>query len=95
MPTIYPNMRTFSWVPWYINTNCHRSRPFVIAWLCIGKYVVSWGCPCDPEEREVFRFGYLCITRPETEQEREDREEAECEAWFMEREANRYTEWSY
>ena len=85
-------MVPFHWVPW----GCRFNRRLV-AWLTlpIGTLVVSIGCGMEPEEREVASFGPLLLTRLETPEEREEREEAEEEDAFMEREANRYCEWSY
>lgn len=56
--------------------------------------VLSWGMPVEPEEREVISFFGFLLTRAETEQEREEREEMELEAQWDYYESNRYTQWS-
>lgn len=56
---------------------------------------ISFRLGADPDEQIAWEFGPFCYTIPETEEQRLEREDAEAEAAFMDREANRYTEWSY
>jgi hypothetical protein len=91
----YNQQATFRWVPWHINCRKGWQRP--MAWLRLGVrgLVLSYGLGLEPDERAVLRLGQLLLSRPETLEERDAREEAESEALFMEHEANRYTEWGY
>ena len=84
---------TLHWVPW--NFSQHRDgSPY--GWLPLGwgRYL-SWGLGADRHERISWSCGPLAVTRPETEEERLEREEGEAEDALMEYEHNRYTEWSY
>lgn len=49
----------------------------------------------DYDEQLIWQIGPFYYTLPETEEQRLEREDAEMEAAFLEREANRYTQWSY
>lgn len=49
----------------------------------------------DYDEQLIWQLGPLYYTLPETEEQRLEREDAEMEEAFLEREANRYTQWSY
>ena len=56
---------------------------------------LQWNLAPDYDERVTWRWGCLTITRPETDEEREEREYGEAEALALEVEAGRYIEWSY
>lgn len=58
-------------------------------------YILSRGLDQDHDEVAVWTWGKWMLTRPETEEEEQARYEAWAEAEWEEREANRYTEWSY
>ena len=60
-----------------------------------GGHWLSYGLEPDYDERLVAQWGPFYLSRQETEAEREEREEAWAEEAFLEREANRYTEWYY
>jgi hypothetical protein len=49
----------------------------------------------DYDEHLVWQLGPFYYTLPETEEQRLEREDAEMEAAWLEREANRYTQWSH
>jgi hypothetical protein len=84
---------SFRWIPWGFHAPAHR-KPY--GWIMLpGDWAFSWNLGADTEERVVWEFGPLCLTRPETPQEREEREEGEAIAAWEERELNRYTEWYY
>lgn len=66
------------------------------AWLRLpNNGFISYGLEPDYDERLVIAWGPFCLTRPETEQERLDREDDEADQAFMEYELNRYTQWYY
>jgi hypothetical protein len=82
------------WSPLHINYRAGWNGPR--GWLLLPHgWALSYGVAVDTEERLVWQWGRWLLTRPETPLEREEREEGEAEAAFMEYEANRYTEWSY
>ena len=82
----------FIWWPMEVRLTSPAHR----AWLRLpGGYYLSYGLEPDYDERLVAEWGMLTLTRPETPQECEEREEAWAEEAFLEREANRYTEWYY
>jgi hypothetical protein len=88
-------MVPFRWVPWCLQcTTATGLYGWLFLWgglcLCLGL-----GPGPDDEEVEVWRCGDLYLTRPETDQERDDREEARAEELFCLHEMNRYTEWAY
>ena len=56
---------------------------------------LQWNLMPDADERIAWQWGKLTVTRPETDEEREDREDAEAEALAMEAEEARYIEWAY
>jgi hypothetical protein len=96
LPFCQQDMRmvSFSWVPWSVQYRANWGAP--VWWFPLGgEWYVSSGIGAEPEERVILRLGPVMVTRPETDSEREEREEAEAEAAFMEREHNRYTEWYY
>lgn len=65
-------------------------------WLRLpGGCYLSFGLEPEYDERLVGQWGPLQLTRPETAEERQDREEGEAEEAFTEQELNRYTEWYY
>jgi hypothetical protein len=82
----------FSWVPWFLN---NTAKTGLYGWLRLGSYCLCLNMGLEPDERRLASFGLLMLTRPETQEEQQDREEAEAEEAFMERELNRYTEWYY
>jgi len=87
------------WIPWCFNALASPTRPGS-AWIywyirLPGWWFLSWNMPADDEDRPVWALGKLLLTRPETEQEREEREDGVAEAWAEEVERNRYTEWYY
>ena len=59
-----------------------------------GRFI-SWDMDTDYDERVVWEAGPLRITRPETAEECQDREEGEAEAAWERYELNRYVLWSY
>jgi len=66
------------------------------AYLHVGQNrFLSFRLGCDWDEQIIWEIAPFCLTRPETEEEQRDREEAEAEAAFLDREANRYTQWSH
>jgi hypothetical protein len=82
------------------NVLCHRffdvhlagpNRRFYLA--LGGHWYLQWRMPADWEERVVWQAGDFMITRPETEEEAEERLEAEAEAAMEERDLLRYTAW--
>ena len=60
-----------------------------------GDLILSFGLEADYDERTVCEVGPFVVTRPETSEEREEREQGWAEEAYMERELNRYTEWYY
>ena len=87
------------WLPWYFNALANRKNPGH-AWIhgyvrLPGWHFLSWNMEPDAEERIVWSLGSLVLTRPETAEEKEEREEGEAQAWAEVVEANRYTPWSY
>ena len=90
--TRWQNAR-FHWVP--LDINLGAKAPW-IALALPGERYLCYNLEADgKEEREVFAFGRFSLTRPETDEEHEERLEGEAEEAFMERESNRYTEWYY
>lgn len=91
--TNYQNV-LFLW--WPFDLRLTSRTPY--AWLRLpgGRYL-SFGMEPEYDERLVAQWGPFQLTRQETAEERQDREEAEAEAEeaFMERELHRYTEWHY
>jgi hypothetical protein len=88
-------MLAFDWVPWSLSYNNGWAHP--VGWfpLGAGRYISIGVKGLDSEERLVWSAGPLMITRLETAQECEERLEGEAEEAFMDRELNRYCEWSY
>ena len=84
----------FRWVDWSLQYRAGWSHPMGWFPLGAGRYL-GLGYSVEHDERQVWGWGILNIVRPETDEERWDREEGWAEEAFMEREANRYTEWSY
>ncbi|MFZ9349758.1 MAG: hypothetical protein ACO242_03590 [Candidatus Fonsibacter ubiquis] len=82
----------FTWVPWFLN---NTAKTGLYGWLRLGDHCLCLNMGLEPDERLMARLGPLTLTRPETAQEQMDREEAEAEEAFMERELNRYTQWYY
>lgn len=72
-----------------------RHSGLTAGYNCGKGYWITYRLGPDYDEQIVWKIGDICYTRPETEREKEDREDAEAEAAFMAYEANRYTEWSY
>lgn len=63
-------------------------------YLALGGYwYLQWRMPADCEERIAWQAGNFMITRPETEEEAQERLEAEAEAAMEERDLLRYTAW--
>jgi hypothetical protein len=60
---------TLRWVPFHCNTAAGHTR----AWIHLADLILSWGCPLEEgEEVEIWSLGALLLTRPMTEEERED-----------------------
>ena len=89
--TRWQNAR-FHWVP--LDVNLGAKAPW-IALALPGERYLCYNLESDKEERAAWSLGRLTLTRPETDEEYEERLEGEAEEAFMEREANRYTEWHY
>ena len=87
------------WLPWSINVLANRHKAgevWVYAWLRLpGWRFISWNVPPDYDERVVWQCGSLVVTRPETSEERDEREQDQAEAAAEDHELNRYTQWSY
>ena len=72
------------------------TAPCPHAWIAVGGgRFLSWNLEPDFDEVVVWQSGKFCLTRPETEQEQQDREDADAEIDWYDKELNRYTEWSY
>jgi len=58
------------WTPLYCNTKAGHTR----AWVHLpADLLLSWNCPLEEgEEFEIWRFGALLLTRPMTDEEREE-----------------------
>ena len=81
---------TYSWVPWALHAPA-KVPPFGWLKLPAGRFL-ALNC-VDYDDVVVWSFGPLALVRPETDEERADREDAEAEASFMAVEANRFIEW--
>lgn len=82
----------FQWVPWYLDRPAYCPAH---GWIYFGPFCLAWRVSPEVDEVVIWEAGKLVLTRPETPAEQEAREEGEAEAAFLEREANRYTEWAY
>jgi hypothetical protein len=81
------------WVPWSLAT-FKDGRPY--GWLRLpGDLCLALNLDADYDERVLWTRGPLVLTRPETDEERQEREEGWAEEAAMEHELNRYTEWYY
>lgn len=60
-----------------------------------GQLVFCYGLEPDYDERLVAEWGLFTLTRPETDEECQEREEGWAEEAAMEWELNRYTQWYY
>lgn len=87
------NQRCFSWCPLYLNcTAKHGVSGFLIL---PGDLALYFRFSLDVEEVAIWEGLGFALTRPETSEEYEERLDSYAEEAFLEREANRYTEWSY
>lgn len=96
-PSHRPSVFGPLWAPLCCNTLTSSDgtvHPYGFLRLPKG-FHLSWGLETDYDERQVVAVGPLSLTRPETDAEREEREEGEAIAAWEERELNRYTEWYY
>lgn len=91
--TYLENTRRPSWWPLYLNCTATHG---VSGFLCLPRdLVLNFRFGLDVEERAIWEgFGFT-LTRPETLEEYDERMDSYAEQAFLEREANRYTEWSY
>ena len=96
-PSHRPTMFGPLWSPFCCNVRTtDNGKVCAFGFLRLPKgLILSWGLDTDYDERQVAAVGPLSLTRPETDQEREEREEGEAIAAWEERELNRYTEWYY
>lgn len=93
-PSPYTQFPRFLWAPLELQLTRPGGKGY--AYLALpGSMYLTFNLPPDHDERVVGQWGKFMITRPETDVEREEREEAEAEEAFMERESNRYTQWYY
>lgn len=83
---------TFQWVPWCLDRPANGPA---YGWIHLGPFCLAWRLGPEVDEVVIWEAGRLILTRLETPAEQEAREESEAEAAFLEREANRYTEWAY
>ena len=94
--TTFPN---HCWRLWSFNAAASRTVPGSarIYWYISlpSSWFLSLGLVPDYDERLVWNCGSLRLTRPETNKEREEREEGEAEWASIEHELHRYTEWYY
>ena len=82
--------------PQYIPFSFRLGGPNGCAFIRLpGFWYVAWNLEPEYDEQVVWECGKLNLTRPETDEEREDRLMSEEEALAMEAEASRYIEWSY
>ena len=82
----------FTWAP--LNMKLTAKHPWF--YLHLGfNYYLQWNLLPDYDEQTVWQIGRWYITRPETVEEREDREMSEEEALAIEADQARYIDWSY
>ena len=94
--TTFPN---HLWRLWNFEARANRIHPgkTSVYWYVHlpGQIYLSWDMDADYDERLVWGCGKLRLTRFETDQEREEREEGEARAAAEERDLNRYVQWYY
>jgi hypothetical protein len=91
--TSLSNSRKFDWCPLYLNTTAkHGISAFL---LLPNDWTLYFRFAKDDEDVAVWSALGFCLTRPETDEEKTDREDAFLEEAWLEIERDRYTQWSY
>ena len=91
--TFLNNTHRPSWWPLYLNCTAEHG---VWGFLCLPRdLVLNFRFAPDVEERVIWEGLGFTLTRPESLEEYDERMDSYAEQASLEREANRYTEWSY
>lgn len=103
MPSILQrdmHLVTFHWVPWNLElrhaTFGHDAGCLIwYGWLLLGPLTLTFNMEPESDEHPLLRVGPFTLARPETDEERKEREYWEADEEFCRRESMRYCEWYY